>query len=151
MSDSQRPHGLQPTRLLHPWDFLGKSTGVGCHCLLHEATILFKLFYTPRTTIGREREPTSPCQKAQNTLNTWMRNTTEKKPFWHACYLQRKSAGLQAYRRETIGEANLKNVQKVKYEKGKSMRSSLRIFKSSGRFSIYSSLFTLFLFVLPFS
>ena len=23
------------TRLLHPWDFLGKSTGVGCHFLLH--------------------------------------------------------------------------------------------------------------------
>ena len=34
MSDSQRPHGLQPTRLLHPWDFPGKCTGVGCHCLL---------------------------------------------------------------------------------------------------------------------
>ena len=34
MSDSSRPHGLQPTRLLHPWDFPGKSTGVGCHCLL---------------------------------------------------------------------------------------------------------------------
>jgi len=33
MSDSSRPHGLQPTRLLHPWDFPGKSTGVGCHCL----------------------------------------------------------------------------------------------------------------------
>ena len=29
-----RPHELQPTRLLHPWDFPGKSTGVGCHCLL---------------------------------------------------------------------------------------------------------------------
>ena len=28
------PHGLQPTRLLHPWDFPGKSPGVGCHCLL---------------------------------------------------------------------------------------------------------------------
>ena len=25
---------LTPTRLLHPWDFPGKSTGVGCHCLL---------------------------------------------------------------------------------------------------------------------
>ena len=25
---------VQPTRLLHPWDFPGKSTGVGCHCLL---------------------------------------------------------------------------------------------------------------------
>ena len=34
MSDSLRPHGLQPTRLLHPWDFPGKNTGVGCHCLL---------------------------------------------------------------------------------------------------------------------
>ena len=33
MSDPQRPHGLQPTRLLRPWDFPGKS-GVGCHCLL---------------------------------------------------------------------------------------------------------------------
>ena len=32
--DSERPHGLQPTRLLCPWDFPGKSTGVGCHCLL---------------------------------------------------------------------------------------------------------------------
>ena len=34
VSDSVRPHGLQPTRLLHPWDFPGKSTGVGCYCLL---------------------------------------------------------------------------------------------------------------------
>ena len=36
LSDSYRPHGLQPTRLLCPWDFPGKSTGVGCHCLLHQ-------------------------------------------------------------------------------------------------------------------
>ena len=35
VSDSSQPHGLQPTRLLRPWDFPGKSTGVGCHCLLH--------------------------------------------------------------------------------------------------------------------
>ena len=34
VSDPQRPHGLQPTRLLCPWDFPGKTTGVGCHCLL---------------------------------------------------------------------------------------------------------------------
>ena len=25
---------MEPTRLLHPWDFPGKSTGVGCHCPL---------------------------------------------------------------------------------------------------------------------
>ena len=34
VSDSSRPHALQRTRLLCPWDFPGKSTGVGCHCLL---------------------------------------------------------------------------------------------------------------------
>ena len=39
MSDSLRPHGLQPTRLLHPWDFPGKSTGVGCHCLLQQRVL----------------------------------------------------------------------------------------------------------------
>ena len=35
VSDSLPPHGLQPTRLLRPWGFPGKSIGVGCHCLLH--------------------------------------------------------------------------------------------------------------------
>ena len=34
VSDSLRPHGLQPTRLLHPWYFPGKSTGLGCHRFL---------------------------------------------------------------------------------------------------------------------
>ena len=34
VSDSLRPHGLQPIRFLRPWDFPGKSTGVGCHRLL---------------------------------------------------------------------------------------------------------------------
>ena len=27
------PHGLQPTRLLCPWNSPGKNTGVGCHAL----------------------------------------------------------------------------------------------------------------------
>ena len=39
MSDSVRPHRWQPTRLLHPWDSPGKSTGVGCHFLLHDKDI----------------------------------------------------------------------------------------------------------------
>ena len=38
VSDSLRHHGLQPTRLLRPWDFPGKSTGVGCHCLLQSCS-----------------------------------------------------------------------------------------------------------------
>ena len=29
-----RPHGLQPTRLLRPWDSPGNNTGVGCHFIL---------------------------------------------------------------------------------------------------------------------
>ena len=33
MSDSVQPQRQQPTRLLHPWDSLGKNTGVGCYCL----------------------------------------------------------------------------------------------------------------------
>ena len=32
--DSLQPHGLQPSRLLCPWDFPGKDTGVGCYFLL---------------------------------------------------------------------------------------------------------------------
>ena len=34
MSDSVRPHKRQPTRLHHPWDSLGKNTGVSCPFLL---------------------------------------------------------------------------------------------------------------------
>ena len=44
VSDSSRPHGPQPTRLLRPWDFPGKSTGVGAtafirHWQIAEAAI----------------------------------------------------------------------------------------------------------------
>ena len=34
VSDSLWPHGLSPTRLLYPWNFPGKNTGVGYHFLL---------------------------------------------------------------------------------------------------------------------
>ena len=39
MSNSVRPHGLQPTKLLHPWDSPGKNTGVGCHFLLQRMKV----------------------------------------------------------------------------------------------------------------
>ena len=29
-----QPYGLEPARLLCPWDFQGKDAGVGCHFLL---------------------------------------------------------------------------------------------------------------------
>ena len=34
MFDSMRSHGLQPARLLCPWNSPGKNTGVGSHSLL---------------------------------------------------------------------------------------------------------------------
>ena len=47
MSDSLQPHGLQPTtRLLHPWDFPGKSTRVDCHFLLQ------RIFPTQGSNLG---------------------------------------------------------------------------------------------------
>ena len=82
MSDSSRPHGLQPTRLLHPWDFPGKSTGVGCHCLLH-VTVLGKIYYWPLAVIIPEYKITkqldemiSPFKK-KTTLSDLCRN------MWH--------------------------------------------------------------------
>ena len=33
-SHSLQSHGLQPARLLCPWDFPGKNTGIDCHLLL---------------------------------------------------------------------------------------------------------------------
>ena len=34
MFNTVQPHGLEPARLLCPWDSPGKNTGVGCHALL---------------------------------------------------------------------------------------------------------------------
>ena len=51
-SDSLQPHGLQPSRLLHPWDSSGKNTGVGCHALLQgifptQVSCIAGKFFTP--------------------------------------------------------------------------------------------------------
>ena len=59
VSDPQRPHGLQPSRLLHPWDFPGKSTGVGCHCLLwhlpYHVQIIYLSVCSPHKTVSCQR------------------------------------------------------------------------------------------------
>ena len=49
--DSLRPHGLQLTRLLHPWNFPGKSTGVGCHLLLQYNNYI-NLFYVNKNCLS---------------------------------------------------------------------------------------------------
>ena len=39
-----RPHRRQPTRILRPRDFPGRSTGEGCHCLVFSHRSLLHLF-----------------------------------------------------------------------------------------------------------
>ena len=66
---SLQPHGLQPIRLLYPWDSPGKSTVVGCHFLLqgifrtqglnpgllHCGQILYSLNYPGSYLIGNDK------------------------------------------------------------------------------------------------
>ena len=52
VSDSLWPHGLQPTRLLHAWDFPGKSTRVGCHCLLRKRSLFIPKIETDLSCSG---------------------------------------------------------------------------------------------------
>ena len=83
VSDSQRPHGLQPTRLLHPWDFPGKSTGVGCHCLANrgwkvEALTDF-LFLGSKITVDSDcsheiRRRLLLVRKAMTNLNSMLKS-----------------------------------------------------------------------------
>ena len=47
----QWPHGLQPSRLLHPLDFPGKSTGVGCHMPTHQQICQWDLTNTMKKLI----------------------------------------------------------------------------------------------------
>ena len=51
-------HGLQPTRPFCSWDFPGKSTGVGCHCLLH--------LKPQEKTLKEQRDNYKNKQKASN-------------------------------------------------------------------------------------
>ena len=75
VSDSSLPQGLQPTRLLRPWDFPGKSTGVGCHCLLHH------------TLLGKHKDWTVTQTVSFTDWKTWWKKRFHAKWKW-------KKAGL---------------------------------------------------------
>ena len=59
VSDSLRPHGLQPTRLLRPGDSPGKNIGAGCHFLLQG------IFLTQRLKRGLLHCGQIPCLSHQ--------------------------------------------------------------------------------------
>uniref|UniRef100_A0A4W2DX16 ATP binding cassette subfamily B member 1 n=1 Tax=Bos indicus x Bos taurus TaxID=30522 RepID=A0A4W2DX16_BOBOX len=56
---------MHPTRLLHPWDFPGKSTGVGCHCLLRGSSLIRRKS-THRSIIGSQSQ-----DRKLSTEETW--------------------------------------------------------------------------------
>ena len=86
VSDSLRSHGLQPTRLLRPWNFPDKSTGVGCHHLLR-TVVLEQTLESPLDS--KEITPVNPkgifigrtdCWSSY-TLATWCKGPSlEKTP-----------------------------------------------------------------------
>ena len=52
MSDSVQPHRWQPSRFPCPWDSPGKSTGVGCHCLLWWKSLSWVWFFATPWTVA---------------------------------------------------------------------------------------------------
>ena len=77
VSDSSRPHGLQPTRLLRPWDFPGKSAGVGRLCLLWKVGLDGHNWKTKKRVLVRTSGDWSP-----HAFCWWECKITQ--PLWNA-------------------------------------------------------------------
>ena len=87
LSDSSRPHGLQPTRLLCPWDFPGKSTGVGRHCLLWTRSMSFSNLKRPwRMWIKKKMiiKHKWICYFSENVWSLWKGHLKPRK-WWTPC------------------------------------------------------------------
>ena len=86
VSNSLQPDGMQPTRLLCPWDFPGKNTGAGCHFSLQGIfltqglnTHLLRLLHwqvesLPLSLVGSPRH--------LEVLNKWVKWMTEQDIVW---------------------------------------------------------------------
>ena len=88
VSDSLQPHGLQPIRLLCPWNSIGKNTRVGSHSLLqgifpiqrsnlvllHCRQILYHVSHhgsCPRTTVNWDSSHFTDEQTKTESLIIW--------------------------------------------------------------------------------
>ena len=85
MSNSLWPHGLQPIRLLSPWDFLDQNAGVGCHFLLQGISLTWesKLHLLPCRWIlyhWATREAQRPRERSDFKFKFWASDTSHLPP-----------------------------------------------------------------------
>ena len=83
VSDPLWPYRLWPTRILCPWNFIGKNTGVGCHfllqgifltegsnlhflCLLHCRQILYPLSHQGSPQMSRTQSKSFHIENHEN-------------------------------------------------------------------------------------
>ena len=94
MSDSLWLHGLQPVRLLCPWDFPGKNTGVCCHVLLQGIFLIqgsnlhflhWQVSSLPRSHLGSLRRQITTLLwwlTKWEELRVWARDITMSRKIW---------------------------------------------------------------------
>ena len=86
VSDSLSLHGLSPTRLLRPWDFPGKSTGVGCHFLLQKFFLTQGsnpgLLHCRQTLYRLSHQGIFAPNSAKIWLNRWLGLAWQIRPIW---------------------------------------------------------------------
>ena len=83
-SHSVMSNSLQPARLLCPWDFLSKSTGAGCHCLLQKNSVsdYIRIMTSPNSFLDRASQR-SKCEGKALGCQT----VTSKRPEVRLCCL----------------------------------------------------------------
>ena len=97
MSNSMRPHGLQPSRLLCPWDSPDKDTAVGCH-FLHQGNLPDLEIKPTSPALAGRFFTTEPLVKPRHThTHTYTHTHTHTLEYYLAiktksCHLQQRAA-----------------------------------------------------------
>ena len=101
MSDPLRPEGLQPTRVLCPWDSPGRDTGVGCHALLQGSSRQQDETHVSGVPCtGRRILHTEPSGKP-----CWVCSGPAQALEWCCCWLQMSCAGACSFTSLCLGSS----------------------------------------------
>ena len=129
VSNSSWFHGLQPTRLLHPWDFPGKSTGVGCHCLLRQ-----------RSLVGHNSQGHKELETIEQ-LNTYTQLTKKQIQAGNKClFAGSRRETFHSWQRSEGGSAYSKSGSSLRSSPGYSRASTPQKPKSAFFIALYSHL-----------